>query len=68
MFRTIGENVGEGNATNSEGSGNFGTLTSSATQRHVLEMSDASKRVMGQFRDNITDAIWDDYVARGNVR
>ncbi|KAK9991406.1 hypothetical protein SO802_026391 [Lithocarpus litseifolius] len=68
LFRTIGESVGEGSATNSKGSGDTGASTSSETQRHVLEMTDASKRLMGQFRDNITNAMWDDYVARGNVR
>jgi len=68
LFKTIGESVGEGSATNSEGNGDTGTSTSSATQRHMLEMSDASKRAMGQFRDNITNAMWDDYVAHGNVR
>ncbi|KAK9988613.1 hypothetical protein SO802_028852 [Lithocarpus litseifolius] len=68
LFRTIGESVGEGSATNRVSSGDAGASTSSATQRHVLEMSSASKRSMGQFRENITDAMWDDYVARGNVR
>ncbi|KAK9986893.1 hypothetical protein SO802_031844 [Lithocarpus litseifolius] len=68
LFRTTRENVGEGSATNSEGNGDTGASTSSVTRRHVLEMSDASKRGMGQFRDNITDAVWDDYVTRGNVR
>ena len=68
LFRTIGESVGEGSATNSEGNGDARASTSSATQRHVLEMSSASKRAMGQFRDNITGTMWDDYVACGNVR
>ena len=68
LFKTIGESVGEGSATNSEGNGDDGASTSSTTQRHVLEMSSASKRAMGQFRDNITDTMWDDYVAHGNVR
>ena len=68
LFRTIGESVGEGSATNSEDNGNTGTSTSSATQRHILEMSDASKRAMGQFRDNITNIMRDDYVVRDNVR
>ncbi|KAL0001260.1 hypothetical protein SO802_015041 [Lithocarpus litseifolius] len=66
LFKTIGESIGEGSETNSEGSGDTGASTSSATQRHVLEMSDASKRLKGQFRDNITNAMWDDYVACGN--
>ena len=47
LFRTIGESVGEGSVTNSEGSGNDGASTNSATQRHVLEMSSALKRAMG---------------------
>ena len=68
LFRTIGKSVSEGSATNSEGSGNDGASTSSATQRHVLEMSSALKKAMGQFRDNITDTMWDDYVVCGNVR
>ena len=68
LFKTLGESVGEGSVTNSEGNGDARASTSSATQRHVLEMSSASKRAMGQFRENITDTIWDDYVARGNVR
>ena len=67
LFRTIGESDGEGSATN-EGNGDVRASTSSATQRHVLEMSNASKRAMSQFRDNITDTMWDDYVARGNVK
>ncbi|KAL0015455.1 hypothetical protein SO802_002524 [Lithocarpus litseifolius] len=68
LFRIIGESVGKGSATTRVSSGDAGPSTSSATQRHVLEMSSASKRLMGQFRDNITDAMWDDYVAHGNVR
>ncbi|XP_030937627.1 uncharacterized protein LOC115962884 [Quercus lobata] len=67
-IRTIGESDGKGSATNSKGSGDVGASTSSATQTHVLEMSSASKRAMGQVRDNITDTMWNDYVTRGNVR
>ncbi|XP_030949419.1 uncharacterized protein LOC115973302 [Quercus lobata] len=67
LFRTIGESDDEGSG-NGGGSGHAGASTSSATQRHVVEMSNASKRAMGQFRDHITDTMWDDYVARGNVR
>ena len=43
LFRTIGVSDGEGSATNGEGSGDVGASTSSATQRHVLEMPSASK-------------------------
>ena len=71
LFRTVGESDGKGSATNegNEGSAtNEGNGEGSATQRHVLEMSSASKRAMGQFRDNIIDTMWDDYVACGNVR
>ena len=68
LFRTIGESDGEGSATNGEGGGDIGASTSSVAQRHVLEMSTASKRAMGEVRDNITDTMWNDYVARGNVR
>ena len=68
LFRTIGKSDGEGSATNGEGGGDIGASTSSVAQRHVLEMSTASKRGMGEVRDNITDTMWNDYVARGNVR
>ena len=68
LFRTIGESDGEGSATNGEGGGDVGASTSLAAQRHVLEMSTASKRAMGEVRDNITNTMWNDYVARGNVR
>ena len=68
LFRVIGESVGKDSVTNSEGNGDAEASTSSATQRHVLEMSSAPKRAMGQFRDNNTDTMWDDYVACGNLR
>ena len=73
LFRTIRESDGEGSGDgkgsgNGGGSGHAGASTNSTTQRHVLEMSSASKRAMGQFRDHITNTMWDDYVARGNVR
>jgi len=57
LFNTIGESFVEGSETNNEGSGNTRASISSATQRHVMEMSNASKRLMAQFMDNITDAI-----------
>ena len=68
LFKIIGGSVGEDSVTNSEGSGDTGASTSLAIQRHVLEMSSASKRAMGQFRGNITNVMWDDYVACDNVR
>ena len=30
----------------------------------MREMSNASKRAMGEFRDDITDRIWEEYVRR----
>ena len=68
LFRTIGESDGEGSATTSFAGGDIGASTSSAAQRHVVEMSTASKRAMSEVRDNITETMWNDYVARGNVR
>ena len=31
-----------------------------------MEMSDKAKRLMAQFRDDITNAMWTDYVAHGH--
>ena len=53
----------EGNLVFLPDSGNNGASTSIAHQRHVVEMSEASKRRMAHFRDDITDAMWADYVA-----
>ncbi|XP_075657952.1 uncharacterized protein LOC142627934 [Castanea sativa] len=53
----------EETSTQSEASGNSKASNSAATQRHVLEMLDAAKRLMTQFRDDITDLMWVDYVA-----
>ena len=51
----------EGRDSNSEGNGNesrnTGASTSSATQRHVMEMSNEAKRLIAQFRDDITNAM-----------
>ncbi|XP_065620330.1 uncharacterized protein LOC112003400 isoform X2 [Quercus suber] len=64
LFNTW-ENVEyEGNPVVPPGSDNNGASTSTANQRHVVEMSNASKRRMAQFRDDTTDAMWNDYVAR----
>ena len=59
------ESNSEGNV-NGNGPGNTGASNSSATQRHVMEMSDEAKRLIAQFRDDITNAMWADYVARGH--
>ena len=53
----------EGTSTRSQACGNIGASSSTATQRHVLEMSNAAKRLMNQFRDDIIDLMWVDYVA-----
>ena len=44
--------------------GNSPESSASAERRHVREMSNASKRAMGEFRDDITDRMWDEYVRR----
>nr|POE92659.1 hypothetical protein CFP56_35202 [Quercus suber] len=54
----------EGNPVVLPSNGNNGASTSTANQRHVVEMLEASKRWMAHFRDDITDAMWVDYVAR----
>ena len=66
LFSTWGETEIEGSATNSQGNGNTRASSSSAIQRHVMEMSDETKRLMAQFRDDITDTIWADYVAHSH--
>nr|POE50642.1 hypothetical protein CFP56_00100 [Quercus suber] len=47
-------------------SGNNGASTSTANYRHVMEMLKASKRRMAHKRDDITDAMWADYVGCRN--
>ena len=45
-------------------SGNSPESSASTEMRHVRDMSNASKRAMGEFRDDITDHIWEEYVRR----
>ena len=45
-----------------EDNGNSPESSASAERRHVREMSNASKRAMGEFRDDITDRMWEEYV------
>ena len=69
LFTTLGDDTqSEEGESNSEGNGNGNTraLTSSATQRHVMKMSDEAKKRMAQFRGDITDTMWADYVAYGH--
>ena len=42
--------------------GNSPELSASAERKHVREMSNASKRAMGEFRDDITDRMWEEYM------
>ena len=44
--------------------GNSPESSASAEKRHVREMSNASKRAMAEFRDDITDRMWEEYVRR----
>ena len=73
LFTTWGDDTqSEGRDSNSEGNGNGNGIepgntkasTNLTTQRHVMEMSDEAKRLIAQFRDDITNAMWADYVAR----
>ena len=66
LFNTWEEVQVQGSSTESQANGNTRASSSNATQRHVLEMSDKAKRLMNQFRDDITNLIWTDYVARGH--
>ena len=38
--------------------------SASAERRHAREMSDAVKRAMGEFRDDVTAHMWEEYVQR----
>ncbi|KAK9986956.1 hypothetical protein SO802_031907 [Lithocarpus litseifolius] len=44
--------------------GNSLESSASAKRRQVREMSNASKRAMGEFRDDMTDHMWEEYVRR----
>ena len=69
LFTTLGDDTqSEGGESNSEGNGNGNTGASIrlATQKHVMEMLDETKKCMAQFRDDIIDAIWADYVTHGH--
>ena len=44
--------------------GNSPESSASAERRHVREMPNASKRAMGEFRDDITDRMWEEYMRR----
>ena len=64
LFRTWAPSWVEGTSRSGLPSHNTKASSSTATQRHVLEMSKVAKRLMTQFRDDINDAMWADYVAR----
>nr|POE70529.1 hypothetical protein CFP56_22971 [Quercus suber] len=66
LFNTWDNVEYEGNPIVPPGSGNSRASTNTANQRHVVEMSKASKRRMAHFRDDITDAMWADYVTYRN--
>ena len=38
--------------------------SASAERRHTREMTDAVKRAMGEFRDDVTTRMWEKYVQR----
>ena len=37
-------------------------LSASVEMRHIREMFDAAKRAMGEFRDDMIDCMWEEYV------
>ena len=63
LFNTWDNVEYEGNPIVPPGGDNNGASTNTANQRHVVEMSKASKRCMTHFRDDIINAMWADYVA-----
>ena len=42
--------------------GNSPESSASAKRRHVREMSNAAKRAMGEFKDDMTNCMWEEYV------
>ena len=60
LFNTW-ENLGRDDMQ-TEDNGNSPESSASAERRHVREMSNALKRAMGEFRDDITDRMWEEYV------
>ncbi|KAL0008689.1 hypothetical protein SO802_010191 [Lithocarpus litseifolius] len=42
--------------------GNSPESSASAERRHVREMSNSGKRVMGEFRDDMIDHMWEEYM------
>ena len=42
--------------------GNSPELSASVKRRHVREMFAAAKRAMGEFRDDMNDCMWEEYV------
>ena len=62
LFNTW-ENLGKDDMQTGK-NGNSPGSSASAEKRHVREMSNASKRVMAEFRDDITDCMWEEYVRR----
>ena len=44
-----------------ENNGNSPESSASAERRHVREMSDVAKKTMGEFRDDVTARMWEEY-------
>ena len=66
LFNTWEKVQVQGSSVESQANGDTKAFSSNATQRHVLEVLDEAKRLMNQFRDDITDLMWADCVARGH--
>ena len=66
LFNTWEKVQVQGSSTESQVNDSTRASNSNATQRHVQEMSDEVKRLMNQFKDDITNLMWADYVACGH--
>ena len=60
LFNTWEKVQVQGSSTESQANDSTRASNSNATQRHVQEMSDEVKRLMNQFRDDITNLMWAD--------
>ena len=62
LFNTW-ENLGRDDMQ-TRNNGNSPESSASAERRHVREMSNAAKRAMHEFRDDVTARMWEEYVQR----
>ena len=63
MLFSTWENLGRDDMQTGN-NGNSPESSASAERRYVREMSNALKRAMAEFRDDITDRMWEEYMRR----